>query len=173
MNALVLFESVYGNTRAVAEAIAEGLGGAEVVSVHDAGEPADDVELLVVGAPTHIHGLPTKRSIQAGADAASGDGGAHVEPDATEDPNMRAWLGSLPRGRHGRVAVFDTRLDKPTWFTGAASRGIAKRLRQHGYDVVATESFLVTGSEGPLEPGELDRARSWGRELARSVLTAV
>jgi hypothetical protein len=169
MNALVIYESVYGNTRAVAEAIAEGLGGAEIVSVHDVGDLADDAELLVVGAPTHIHGLPTAHSIQSGVQAATGDGGAHVEADAAEDPNMRAWLGDLPRGRHGRVAVFDTRLAHSRLMTGAASHGIAKRLRHHGYDVVAAESFLVEGAEGPLGPGELERARAWGLELARSV----
>jgi len=53
--------------------------------------------------------------------------------------------------------------------TGVAARGIARRLRQHGLDVVSTESFLVENTEGPLLEGELDRAREWGATLARSV----
>jgi nucleoside-diphosphate-sugar epimerase len=51
--------------------------------------------------------------------------------------------------------------------TGMAARGVARRLRRRGYDVVATESFLVEDAEGPLEDGELERARAWGEELAR------
>jgi hypothetical protein len=168
MNALVVYESVYGNTRDVAEAVAEGLGDAEVVPVHEAADRARGVDLLVVGAPTHIHGLPTPRSRQAGADAVREHTGTLVEPGVAEEPGLRAWLPGLPRGGgHARAAVFDTRLDKPAWLTGAASHGIARRLRRHGYDVLAIESFLVEGSEGPLEPGELERARAWGRELAQ------
>jgi len=48
----------------------------------------------------------------------------------------------------------------------------ARRLRHHGFDVLATESFLVTGTEGPLKPGELERARAWGEKLAHSMRTA-
>ena len=50
--------------------------------------------------------------------------------------------------------------------TGSAARGIARRLRHHGYEVIATASFLVADSEGPLEEGELNRARSWAAALA-------
>jgi hypothetical protein len=46
---------------------------------------------------------------------------------------------------------------------------IARRLRRLGIDVIATESFLVKDTEGPLEAGELERARAWGAELARSL----
>jgi flavodoxin len=61
VNALVVYESIYGNTRAVAEAIAEGLGGAVVRSVHEA-DASGPVELLVVGGPTHMHGMTTSFS---------------------------------------------------------------------------------------------------------------
>jgi hypothetical protein len=63
------------------------------------------------------------------------------------------------------AAAFDTRADKSPWLTGAASRGIAKRLRRRGYEVLSTESFLVEDSEGPLVEGELERARAWGADL--------
>ena len=166
MNAAVVYESIYGNTRAIAEAVAEGLGGASVVSVAKAPPDVADLDLLVIGGPTHMHGLATNRSRQMAAEAAQEDKGTHVEPDAAEGPGLRTWLADLPDGQEGRAAAFDTRLDKAPWFTGVASRGIAKRLRRHGYKIVSTESFLVEDSEGPLEEGELDRARGWGAELA-------
>jgi hypothetical protein len=171
MTALVVYESIYGNTRAVADAVAEGLGDARVLTVHEASEHAEHADLLVVGGPTHVHGLASTRSREAGVEAAHKNGGAHVETDATEEPGLRAWLHDLPGGDHAKAAAFDTRLDKSPWITGAASRGIAKRLRRHGYDVVSRESFLVGGSEGPLAEGELDRAREWGATLA-TLLTA-
>jgi flavodoxin len=169
MNATVVYESVYGNTRAVAEAVAEGLGGAAVVSVHRAAEHVAKAELLVVGGPTHMHGLSTTRSRQMAVAAAHEDGGVAVDPAATEEPGLRQWLGALPDAQGAQAATFDTRLDKSPWLTGVASRGIAKRLRRHGYEVLSRESFLVEDSEGPLEEGELDRAREWGAQLAASV----
>jgi flavodoxin len=172
MNAVVIYESVYGNTRAIAEAVAEGLGAAEVVPVHEASH-LDGIELLVVGGPTHVHGLPTRRSRQMAVEAVREDGGAHVEPGAVEEPGLRAWLRNLARAEGVRAAAFDTRLDRSPWLTGVASRGIAKRLRARGYEVIACESFLVEDSEGPLEEGELDRARQWGVELARALPVGV
>jgi flavorubredoxin len=171
MTALVVYESMYGNTRAVALAVAEGLGDAQVLSVHEASEHADAAELLVVGGPTHVHGMASHRSRAMAVEAAHKDGGAQLEPDATEEPGLRVWLRDLPRADHAKAAAFDTRFDKSPWLTGEASRGIAKRLRRHGYDIVDRESFLVSESEGPLTEGELDRAREWGAALA-STLTA-
>ena len=166
MNALVVYESIYGNTRAIAEAVADGLGGASVASVATAPGDLENLDLLVVGGPTHMHGLATTRSREIAAEGAHEDKGTHVEPDATDGPGLRGWLAELPDGQGARAATFDTRLDKSAWVTGLASRGIAKRLRRDGYDVVATESFLVEDGEGPLEDGELDRARAWGAQLA-------
>jgi Flavodoxin domain len=168
MNAVVVYESVYGNTRAIAEAIAEGLGGATVASVHDAGSAAGAAELLVVGGPTHIHGLATSRSRKMAVDAAQEDGHA-VEPDAAADPGLRRWLSELPKVDGVRAAAFDTRLDRSAAMTGAAARGIGRRLRHRGYEVIARESFLVEDSEGPLEEGELGRARAWGAGLAEQL----
>jgi Flavodoxin domain len=166
MSALVVYESVYGNTRAIAEAIAEGLGTTDVVAVHEAPARSDGIDLIVVGGPTHMHGLATVRSRQMGADAVKEDGASNVEPGATEEPGLRAWLAALPDCDALKAAAFDTRLDRSPWLTGVASRGIAKRLRQRGYEIVDRESFLVEESEGPLAAGELDRAREWGRMLA-------
>ena len=169
MTSLVVFESMYGNTRMVAEAIAEGMGGAEVVAVHAAPDCPADLELLVVGGPTHVHGMSTTRSRQMAVEAIQEDGDGRLEPGAAREPGLRAWIREMAPGSGARAAAFDTRADKSAWLTGAASRGIAKRLRRRGYDVIDVQSFLVEDSEGPLTEGELDRARAWGSQLARSV----
>src|SRR5437870_1438158 len=155
MDAIVVYESVYGNTRAIAEAVGEGLGGVPVLPVQEAAKHDGEVDLLVVGGPTHMHGLATNRSRRLGVEAAHEDGGSHVDPSATAEPGLRSWLGDLPRDAASRAAAFDTRLDKSPWLTGTAARGIARRLRRQGIDVIATESFLVEDSKGPLEAGEL------------------
>jgi len=167
MKAVVVYESIYGNTRAIAQAIADGLGGAQVVPVYAADGLSAD--LLVVGAPTHVHGIPTTRSRQVAAEAAHEDGDTHIEPGAIEQPGLRVWLRDLPDGDGRCAATFDTRLDRAPWFTGLASRGIAKRLRRRGYELLGSESFLVEDTEGPLADGELDRARDWGHALVESL----
>jgi hypothetical protein len=168
MNAVVVYESVYGNTRAIAEAVARGLGGAAVLPVREAVGRTGEADLIVVGGPTHMHGLATARSREMAAAAAQEDGKT-VEPGATEEPGLRAWLHQLPRGEGAAAGAFDTRLDKAPLLTGVAARGIARRLRHHEYEVIGQESFLVEDSEGPLAEGELDRARAWGAQLAQSL----
>jgi hypothetical protein len=126
MKAVVVYESVFGYTRAIAEAVAEGLGGVPVLSVREAVERAGDLDLLVVGGPTHAHGLATDRSRHLAVDSAHE--GAHVEPDVTEEFGLRSWVGDL--GATGRPAApFDTRADGVPLLTGSAARGIARRLR--------------------------------------------
>lgn len=169
MDALVVYESIYGNTRAIAEAIAVGLGGADVLPVHEAARSEGTLDLLVVGGPTHVHGLASVRSRHVAVDAAQADGHSHIDPDASAEPGLRSWLGDLSPALTHHAAAFDTRLDRPRVVTGAASRGIARRLRRHGIDVLSVESFVVEGSEGPLLAGEIDRARAWGAQLAQSL----
>ena len=173
MRAVVVYESIYGNTRAVAEAIAAGLGDhadVTVLRVADAGADAlHGAELLVVGAPTHMHGLPTSLSRRMSVQAAQEDRHGDVEPRAAEGPGLRAWLSELVGGDL-RAAAFDTRLDRSAALTGAAARGIARRLHRRGCRLVAEpESFFVEDSEGPLEDGEVARARAWGASLAGQV----
>ena len=169
MDAMVVYESVFGNTREIAEAVAQGLGGAAVLPVHDAAERREKVDLLVVGGPTHMHGLATIRSRHVAADTVKKDGSSHIDPNATEEPGLRTWIDDLSPDAADHAAAFDTRLEKSAWVTGRAARGIARRLRRHGIDVVDTESFLVQGTEGPLEAGELERAREWGASLAQTL----
>lgn len=161
MNAIVIYESVYGNTRDVAEAIAAGLRTVPVLSVNEAQDYAGDPDLIVVGGPTHIHGVATDRSRRVAVESAH----APVQPGASERPGLRDWLHDLKHVDGRRAAAFDTRARGNKLFTGAASRGIARRLAHHGYDVIDTASFLVADTEGPLLEGELDRARAWGAKL--------
>jgi glutathione S-transferase len=168
MNAIVVHESVYGNTRAVAEAIAEGLGGAPVLRPDELSADTPQADLLVVGVPTHAHGMATARSRRDAARRASLGDDASAGGQALHD-----WLAELPRADDARAAAFDTRLNKPEWLTGAACHGIAKRLRRHGYTVLDSASFLVTAGEGPLLEGELERARRWGAGLAAAMPVSV
>jgi hypothetical protein len=140
-----------------------------VVSQDELGET--DADLLVVGAPTHMHGLPTTFSRKMAA-RASEEEHLELDPSATSGPGIRARLSSL-EGEGRFAAAFDTRGDANAALTGSAARGIAKRLRRHGFELVGEpESFLVEDAEGPLADGELDRAREWGRSLVSRVASA-
>ena len=174
MRAVVVYESMFGNTHEVAENIAEGLRGAlevDVVSVGEAiGTILHDVELLVVGGPTHVHGMSRPTSRHAAGEQAASDPELDLEPDA-EGPGLREWFDGLPR-RSGRAAAFDTRVDASPLLTGRASKGIAKRLTRHGFDLAASpESFLVD-KESHLIEGEAERAADWGRWLAAASVTS-
>ncbi len=169
MNALVVYESLYGNTRKVADAIADGLRDAahvDVVAVSDAAPTSlASTDMLVVGGPTHIHGLTSTLSRKGARDDAVKKG--LPEPDLAGPP-LREWFDDIQRPQQPReAAAFDTRIGKPKLLTGSAASGIARRLRGHGYHVVAEESFIVDDTAGPLHEGELERARAWGRALTR------
>ncbi len=168
MKALVVYESMYGNTHEIANAIAEGLqslGEIAVTSVADAAVTVD-ADLLVVGGPTHVHGLSRSSSRKAAAETAEKDDAIDIEPDAT-GPGLREWFKSLPKADGVYGAAFDTRLDKSAVLTGSAAKAVAKRLRRLGYEsFIDPESFFVEDGDGPLETGELERARQWGRQLA-------
>jgi hypothetical protein len=172
LKAAVVYESMYGNTHSVAKAIAEGLGPAavtEVVATNDADQmDLTGLDLLVVGGPTHAHGMSRSQTRQAAVnDASSGE--KELSLDASVGgPGVREWLDSLGPSS-GRAAAFDTRVDMPELLTGHAAKGIGKKLKQHGFELVADpESFLVSGDSGLL-PGELDQARQWGQTLASSL----
>jgi len=171
MRALIVYESLYGNTHIVANSVAAGLRDkawdATVVPVNRAtAELMDGIDLLIVGGPTHMHGMSSGRSRRFGADAAARPGsGLTLEPGAA-GPGVRDWLHGAGSGHGVPAAAFDTRLDGPPLFTGRASTSIAHRLRRHGYRlVVPAESFLIT-KRNALLGNESDRARAWGAALA-------
>jgi hypothetical protein len=165
MRAIVVYESLFGNTRAVAEAIGEGLQSqlsVEVVPVAAVPKVGEDVDLVVVGGPTHAFGLSRESTRRDAAQR-----GGHYPDGAV---GLREWLAALD-GRGRRAAAFDTRVDHPR-LPGTAGSRARKLLRAGGFDVVAPpEHFLVRGTSGPLVDGELRRASDWGRSLADVVAT--
>lgn len=172
MRALVVYESMFGNTHEVADRVADGLRTTHLVTVVPAcaadAAVVQDYELVVVGAPTHAHGLPRPTTRRSAEDIAGKEADLDLEVDVSA-PGVREWLGALRRaGRPAQcAAAFDTRVDGPPVLVGRASRGIAKRLGDHGFQVVADpESFLVD-RHNHLVDGEADRAVGWGRMLAR------
>jgi hypothetical protein len=168
MSAVVVYESMYGNTRQIAEQIAEGLRSLGEVRVIPIGPDAvglvRSAGLVVVGGPTHVHGMSSKRSRQAAIDNA-GASDLTIDPDAGRF-GLREWIDQLGSVEGNAAAAFDTRIDLNPVVTGRASRGIARRLRRHGYHlVVSPESFLVDKTNRLID-GELQRAVLWAEGLA-------
>ncbi len=169
MHVLVVYESSYGNTHLIADAIGEGLGADHTVTVVPVGkvtkELVDPVDLIVVGGPTHVHGMSRTATRAQAANAAHQPGSSLVlDPDA-EGRGLREWFEVLPAGT-AFGAAFDTRLDASPLFTGRASKGINKQLHRHGFrEITEPISFLVT-KETQLAEGQQDAARQWGQLLA-------
>jgi hypothetical protein len=161
MKAVVVYESHWGNTAAVANAIAEGLGSeARALTTDEAsGAAIGDAELVVAGAPVIAFGLASDKSRDS---LVKGSDKAPSPPDLSH-PSMRRWLDRLPPA-DGCAAAFETRLWwSPRGATGAIERG----LQSAGYRPLAKAGrFVVLGTYGPLRDGELERARQWGADLA-------
>jgi flavodoxin len=151
MNALVVFDSKFGNTRQIAQAIARVLGKhgqVKLVSVDDA-DTTDltTADLLAIGGPTQAHGLTVA---------------------------LHNLLGGIPeRALDGTGAIaFDTRFHMPSLLTGSAGAQIEKMLRALGCDILLPhESFFITASEGPLVEGEMERAADWAERAVRKFET--
>ncbi len=168
MRALVVYESMFGNTESLARTIGHVLSSDMVVEVHEVGDAPDAiqeaVDLIVVGAPTHAFSLSRPRTR---ADAANqGATGART------GRGVREWLEDLPTGPHSEcVATFDTRVDSVRHLPGSAAKKADRIARDHGYDrAIARESFYVADVAGPLLPGERERACRWARSLAQQVI---
>ncbi len=156
MNAVVVYDTQFGNTEQIARAIASRLetdGIVRLLAVADAnGINLTGVDLLVVGGPTQGH---------------------------SARPVLLQWVKELsPEMLHGMaVATFDTRVHWPMLLSGSAANTLAKSMRQYGAQfVVSPESFFVTGRKGPLAPGELEHASEWAGTLAmrhRSMMTTL
>ncbi|WP_410622898.1 flavodoxin family protein [Amycolatopsis sp. cmx-8-4] len=169
MRIVIVFESMFGGTEKVARAIADGISGAEIVNVDDAPSDLTGVELLVVGGPTHAHGMSRAATRSSAAQ--------QVDHPSRSRTGVREWLdsvGPVPQGL--AVAAFDTRMDQSRVLTGAASLGVAKRLRRLGcLPAVPAESFFVDTvpvDAGP-KAGEPDRAEAWGAALGATVRRTV
>lgn len=146
MKALIIYDSAYGNTEKIARAIGEALGSenqVDVIKVNNADpEQVKDLQLLIVGSPTYA-GRPT--------------------------PPILDYLTKLPETAINgiNVAAFDTRVSaKFARIFGYAADKIAATLKKKGGNLVANpEGFTVIGREGPLQEGELERAKTWGEGI--------
>jgi flavodoxin len=146
MNVLIVYDSVYGNTRIVAESIGQALPGENPVR-HLRQVTANDLEhvdLLILGSPTH---------------------------GAEPTQSTQGWLATLgrPIQEGARAATFDTRLTWPfleKW-GGFAAPKMAGTLGGKGWTLVGEPGgFYVKGlRKGPLKPGQLERAAEWAKSL--------
>jgi hypothetical protein len=161
---VVVYESLWGNTAAVARAIAEGIGPEATALATDqaTADVLGGADLVVAGAPLLGFKLPTDKM----RDGIRTNPGRPPSPPDLSHPSLRMWLEGLGRGSGG-CAAFETRLRMSP---GSAVREIGELLERAGYRQVAdAEKFIVKGKFGPLKDGELGRARRWGEELARAV----
>ena len=143
MKAIVIYDSQYGNTERIAQAIADALsqfGPARAVRVaKESSGSLEGIDLLLMGCPTQ--GWRPTLAIQS-------------------------FLEQVPEGSWSGLAAaaFDTRFRAPRLFTGSAAGRIAQSLQQKGCSLLLpAESFFVKGTPGPLLDGELERAANWAR----------
>jgi flavodoxin len=158
LTVVIVYDTVYGNTAKIAEAMFEGFGGNQSSLIRKAQDAsADDLaafDLLIVGSPTHA--------------------GTFIEP-------VKNFLAGIPAGALLKVkaAAFDTSYDIQTQGAflrfimntfGYAAPKIGKKLSEMGAAVLATETFIVLDTEGPLQEGEEKRAKEWASAVIKKVL---
>lgn len=165
MRAIVVYESMWGNTEAVAKVIADEVGRTMSVRLVEVGAAPPTVagfDLLVVGGPTHGFSM----SRPATREAAVTQHGAPRTPTV----GIREWIAGLPHlDRPVVAAEFDTRVQTPR-LPGSAAKAARHELRTLGFDVsLKAKTFRVHGYEGPLVDGELGRAVAWAREVVAGV----
>jgi len=177
MNVAIVYETLFGNTRTIAEAVAEGATEGvpavlvTVVPVADATpDTVQGADLLVVGGPTHMRRMPTAQSrqktLEAAAKAPRASAASLQSTPGTAGPGLKEWLDQLPDALPGRrAAAFDTRYAFP--LAGGAANRIGRVLRRRGYRIEPQggQGFVVKGYQGPLAAGERERARAWGATL--------
>ncbi|MGD9100813.1 MAG: flavodoxin domain-containing protein [Anaerolineae bacterium] len=151
LDTMIVYDSTFGNTHEIAQIIAQVMAQKGTVRLTRAdelnGADLEGIDLMLVGFPTHRHGMPE---------------------------TARAMLERLPGGalRGVGIVAFDTRYRKPSWLTGSAAGKLSRKLRKLGGRKVASpESFFVDDQEGPLCEGELERARLWAESLLAQLAT--
>ncbi len=141
LKTLVVFDSIYGNTKKIAEAIANELGKdvkAILVADFNAGELKGG-GLLVVGSPI-IGWKPSEK--------------------------MGAFLAGLAKDqlKGYRAIAFDTRVKM--FIHGDAAGKISQALKNAGAEIIGKpQAFYVQGKEGPLFEGEIEKAKAWVKEI--------
>jgi hypothetical protein len=160
MRGFVVYESLFGNTARIAQAVAQGISKHFDVELHSVAERLrpEGTDLLVIGGPTHAFSMSRtatrEDAVKQGAEADPGIG-------------LREWLDDLPEGNGNPFAAFDTRVDIVRRLPGSAAKAAAKVARKRGYQpITRPESFYVEDTPGPLLDGEVQRAEVWGAQLA-------
>jgi len=168
MLALVVYESMFGNSERIARAVAAGLAehGGVVVQDVATGVPGDiaaGVDLLVAGGPTHAMSM-SRTSTRVDA-VRQGAGQGNV------GRGLREWLAAAPDDLDGLAfTTFDTRVSRARRLPGSAAKGAARALRRrHARLLTLPESFFVGDVAGPLDPDEVERATAWGRKIGTLV----
>lgn len=164
MHAVIVVESIWGNTESIAREIGTGLGDGriEVMSATSASETLeDDVDLLIVSGPTHAFSMSTTRTRESAKQQGA---------KRTMARGIREWIAAHASPPHPiLVATFDTRVVVPR-LPGSAAKKAMKRLLALGYQPAAKpETFGARGYAGPVADGELERARRWGARLSELV----
>ena len=141
MKTLVMFDSVYGNTKRIAETISKELGkDSKAIPVSDFNmKKLEGIKLLVAGCPVNAW-RPTAK--------------------------MKKFLADLSEGQLKgiKAAAFDTKFKSP--LAGNASKRISKSFKKAGAEIVVEpQSFFVKGGEGPLFDGEIERAEEWAKSI--------
>jgi len=166
---LVVHESMFGNTRQVAEAITRGLRDNMDVDMIAASDPsalamAADRDLVVIGAPTHEYGLSHPGSRHEAVRWSQDKGQRFKLETAAATTGVRELLPGLAE-RVSVFAAFDTRIDMPRMFTGSAAKIIDRLLRDEGCTLFTEPQSFLVDHRSRLLPRELDRAEEWGRTL--------
>jgi flavodoxin len=147
MNALIVYDSQYGNTEKIARAIGDAIPGVRVIHASET-NPSDleSVDLLIVGSPTH--------------------GGRPMGA-------VQTFLVKVPANaiKGIYVTAFDTRFSSRLTkiFGYAAGRIVIPLKRKGGNLLVEPEAFYVEGTKGPLKEGELERAAGWAEEVLKGI----
>ncbi|WP_084130138.1 hypothetical protein [Demequina sp. NBRC 110055] len=171
MDTVIVYESMWGNTAAIAESIAGGYGDGAVAMTTDEATPAviEKARLVIAGAPVHALNLPTDATR---ASAQAKDSPGHVPADLTH-PSLRAWLEALPAGPRW-YAAFETRIVGPLGHGSADA--IARAFSAARYEALdRPHSFTVTmrqHTQAPaamLLPGQEQHAFEWGIHLRHLV----
>jgi hypothetical protein len=167
VKAVVVYESMFGNTRLIADAVAAGLARHLSVDTTEVGQKPDlgpEIDLVVVGGPTHAFGLSRPSTRKSAIDQTE-------QALVSRGIGIREWIDGLGAPTEPvSAAAFDTRIDRPR-VPGSAAAAAQRRLRKLGFRLqTEPETFFVDGMTGPLLAGEYERALLWGEELGSRVM---